>query len=1023
VPKYSKPAECAGCTLAERGTGYVPGEGPVGSPIAFLAESAGVVEQLTGRPLVGDAGGMFTRLLSLLGWKREAFRLDNCIRCQPPGDWFDERAPWYYGALAHCQYSERETLSQGSKVVVTMGGTALRKVMHFEHHKDIRIQDFHGSILRDPTDRFWVVPTYHPSFLQRGATNLIGTVLWDLRQAEIARDSGRPQDQGSLVIDPPLDWFTAWVDQVVAARQQDPGAYPVSSDVETPDKASGKSEGELTTEDRSFQIIRQNVACHPDEGITVPEAEGYRAQLRRLYASPGDIWMWNREYDFIRQVRGGGLLESESPKVVDLMWYAKVLQSDIPLGLGFWAPFYSTYGPWKHKAKSDPGLYGAADGLQNHRIGFGLIGDLIKTGMYRIAERHTHRLHTRVLRPAQLVGVKIDRQRLEIFKQSLAEKARGSLQALQLCVPESICPLTPKGGLAHRPADNVLHVKATAFTRKGKVRAGRPIPEIKQELYAKATVIERLVIKEVWTCRSCHAVDVPKRHRCPRPVGGESADRDPAGAADLVLAPATVTRWFWQEPFNPDSWQQVLAYIKAKKHKPGRSKKSQGGESTDRETLLRLSRTTGDPFYGHTLDYRAVNKVKGTYVEGTERRLDPEDRLHPVPTFRPSMMRLSYVDPNITNVVADKGGPAGLAAGFRRCVVATVGTRLLEVDFSAIEAVQTGWCSNNPHLMRVARLGIHSYLISHRMKDAPDLSAADADIAKHLKMIKAKAGTLLYDQFKHTVYGLFYGQTATGLQYSWPHLYPTQKSAQEVIDYVFAHFPSIRTFHQVVMDTAARQHYLGGADPYTFTPPALGVAGSVVGHPFQYKHWFWSIYTYKRLTRAQELRLLALAQKAGQAAPITYINSQPFRLSRGPDANRAIADYPQSIAAGDLKEAELRLFADPDGPSYIGDAYFGRTPLRAPIHDSLLLEVPFRQWDRVCERVSLEMQRPIVEQPCPEAWGIGSHLRIGIAAKAGDNWQDTEDLTGPSWTPQLDDPARPVEAEDEEDWSSLERAV
>lgn len=1040
MAKLSKPPACTGCPLAERGHGYVPGEGPAGSPIAFLAESAGIVEALTGRPLVGDAGGMFTRLLTLLGWKREAFRIDNTIRCQPPGDWFDERAPWYYQAMAHCQYSERETLSAGSQVVVTLGGTALKRVMHLEHHKHIRIQDFHGAILRDPTDRFWVVPTFHPSFLQRGATNLIGTVLWDMRQAETARDTGPPKDPGTLIIDPPLEWFTAWVDQVVAARTQDPAAYPISSDIETPDKAGGKSEGELTTEDRSFQIIRQNVACHPDEGITVPEAEGYRDQLRRLYASPGDLWQWNREYDFIRQVTTGSLTEADSPRVVDLMWYAKVLQSDVPLGLGFWAPFYSTFGPWKHRAQSDPGYYAAADAMQNHRIGFGLIRDLIATGQYRIAERHTHRLKTRVLRPAQLVGVKINRQRLEIFKQSLAEKARSSIGAIQLVVPESICPLTPKGGLVHRPLADVLHAKATAFTRKGKPRAGRPVTEIKQELYAKARLLDRIILKEVWTCTTCGGVDLDRRHRCPSPEGVRADPDGPDGAGgrgpQLVLAVASVTRYFWQEPFNPDSWQQVLAYIKAKKHKPGRSKKSKGGESTDRETLLRLSRTTADPFYAHLLDYRAVVKVKGTYVEGTERRLDEDDRLHPVPTFRPSTMRLSYVDPNITNVVADKGGPEGLAAGFRRCVVADPeipawaggapgilsGGRLLEVDFSAIEAVQTGWCSRDAFLMRIARLGIHSYLISHRLKDAPDLKAPDADIAKHLKAIKGKAGTLLYDQIKHTVYGVLYGQTPIGLQYTWPHLYPTQKVAQEMVEFMFGHFPSVRVFQQVVMDTAARQHYLGGADPYTFQAPKLGVAGSVQGHPFQYKHWFWSIYSFKRLTRVQELRLLAMAQRAGQAAPVTYINDIPFRLSRGSDANRAIADYPQSIAAGDLKEVELRLFADHDSPSYIGDAYYGRTPLRAPIHDSLLLEVPPRQWDRVCEKVRLEMMRPIVEQPLPAEWGLGSHLTIGVAAKAGENWQDTEDLVGSAWG-SVDDQVTPIEPEDEEDFEALQRAV
>ena len=68
------------------------------------------------------------------------------------------------------------------------------------------------------------------------------------------------------------------------------------------------------------------------------------------------------------------------------------------------------------------------------------------------------------------------------------------------------------------------------------------------------------------------------------------------------------------------------------------------------------------------------------------------------------------------------------------------------------------------------------------------------------------------------------------------------------------------------------------------------------------------------------------------------------------------------------------------------------------------------------------MQRPISEQPNPAEWGLGSHLCIGIAAKAGPNWQDTEDLAGVDWA-HVDESARPIEAEDEEDWSDLERAV
>ena len=497
MPALARPDPCRICVLDSKAEGFAPADGPSSSWLLLVGEALGKVEALTGRPFMGDAGGMLTRLLNLLGWKRDAIRIHNTISCRPPGDWFDERAPWYYSALSYCPYLE-QTLSEGHAVVVPMGLTALKRVLRLEHHKKIRIQDFHGTIQRDPTNRFWVVPTYHPSHLQRGAHNLIGTVLWDLRQAEEARSHGRPTDTASLVIDPPINWFRAWVDQVVAARLHDRDAYPISSDVETPDKASGQDEGEITTEDRSFQVLRQNVACHPDEGVTVPYEGPYLDELRRLHASPGPIWEWNREYDFQRQVANGQLREEDSIRVVDLMRLAHFLQSDLPQGMGFWAPFYSSFGPWKHLAAHDPARYGAIDALQNHRIGFGVIRALIQTKQYAQAMRHTHTRHVVALRPAQLVGVRIDRARLQVFKSHLTEKARVALDAIQRCVPESLHPLTPKGGLTRKPLAEVLHVKATAFTRKGTVRAGRPLTDIKQDLYAKAILhYQRGELKEL----------------------------------------------------------------------------------------------------------------------------------------------------------------------------------------------------------------------------------------------------------------------------------------------------------------------------------------------------------------------------------------------------------------------------------------------------------------------------------------------------------------------------------------------
>lgn len=1012
MPPSSKPAECLNCDLYNLGTGFAPPEGPKDAWALIQCEALGAVESQTSRPLMGDAGGMFTRLLTMLGWAREDLRIINTIQCRPQNDWFDERAPWYRGALSHCAVHRDPVLAESHKVIIPMGAVALKTTLDLHGHKKIRIQDFHGTASKNHAGQ-WVVPTFHPSFLQRGAHNLIGTVIWDLLQAKHVADYGVEPDPATLIIDPPIDWFTTWVDTVLAAVAQNPTAYLISVDVETPDKAGGKDEGEITTEDRSYQILRVNVACHPDEGITVPFYGPYIDQLKRLLSSSGVLWLWNKAYDVPRLIAAGVLPgEKSEQRTIDLMWLAHFLQSDLPRGLGFWAPFYSRFGPWKHLSDSDPARYGAIDGLQNHRCGFGIVADLIKTGQYAQAIRHVHALHSLVLAPAQQVGVRIDRTKLLMFKAQLATKLEASLDRLQECYPQELLPVTPEHGLTARPLDNVLHIKASAFTRKGKERKGKPIPEIKQDLYKRAIVIERIILKEVLCCKLCGEKEVTSKHRCrvsytkkDGTIGWKPAPYE----AQVSIQPASVTRWFWQEPFNPDSWQQVLAYIKFRGHKPGKAKKTHK-DSTNRETLEKLERT-GDPFYRNLLDYRAVGKVKGTYVDGTERRLDDQDRVHPVPTFKPSTGRLSYIDPNITNVVADKGGVESLAAGFRHCVVAGPGCRLLEVDFSGIEAVETGAFARDPAYTRLAKLGVHAGLASYVLKRPYDLAWSDQELARYFKEIKDGEPTV-YDRAKRFIHGKNYGLTLHGMVLQFPQFFPTLKIAASYAE-IYRHMaPNVENWQRSVRELAQKQHYLGGSD-----------------HPFGYKHWFWSVHTFKRLTPTQYYGMLKRWKTSGQPEsdmPVAVINGQYFKVGLGEDGKRCLAFFPQSTAAGVLKEALLRLF-DPDSPSYIGDAYFGQTPLRAPIHDSILLEVPFAQWDRVYEAVCREMLRPIAQQPIPEEWGLGPYLTIGVAAKAGADWGTMENLQVPTlgdlgvsgdsiWTPAEEDA-------DEEDVWGLQRIV
>lgn len=1012
VPKYDKPAGscCDTCPMARHGVGFVPADGPTNARIILVGEAAGYDEATTGAPFVGAAGSMLTRLLRVIGRQREQYRIDNCVRCVPP-DFDLEKFP---GAVQHCTHLDGTLESApDDAVLIALGAVPMRRLLGLAKHKDVRLQDFHGTVTR--VGRHWVVPTFHPSHLQRGATNLFGVVVSDLARAhEVAKD-GWAEDPGTLVIDPPLPWFRAWADQYLAAVRQDPWAYPLAVDIETPDK--GTDEGTLvgTDDDASYEIKRVNLSCHPDEGVTVVPDPGYWEIICEVLAAAGPKQFWFKHFDEPRlRARGASWDPALS---LDLMWMAKVLQSDLPMGLGFWAPFYSRWGAWKHLSEGEPAKYAAIDALQTRRVGEGLTADLVKAGRWEVFARHLHDFHRVVLQPATDIGVAVDRERLAAFRAKLDAHASRLLD--QIAEVGGDGPLVPAAGLTRPPAPEAIYTKARDTKADGTAKKDPPDP-LKMALYSRSRVVEKIVLREVGVCKACGAVDVAKTHRCDVSRGSLWAGDDGKLVAPIVEKKvASVRRWFWQEPFNPDSPDQLLTYAAAHKHQPGKAKGT-GNPSMDRETLGTLIRETGDPLYSAVLDYRAVAKVRGTYVVGTEKRLDGNDRLHPSFTFKPSTMRLASQNPNIQNVVADKGGEETLAAGFRHAVVARgqetpdqeyqdrapavwASAKLLEFDYAGIEQVVMGWCMNAPAYIRIAKLGTHAIVASHVLAGEKgsrwtpaDLTLPDQQIGAYLKTIKgsddAHVGEI-YDRSKRCVHGTAYGLTTYGMVRNFPQTFSTLKDAEKIQRVYFELAPDVPAFHTAVRHTAHLQHFLGGAEQYTYRPDEPEPdRPRVIGHPYGYQHWFWSVVSYQRLSDSQR------QWREKRRMPLFETKGVWYGATLGEDAKRVVAYYPQSISRGVLTEGAFPLF-DPEDPlageCYIGAVYFGQTPLRAPIHDSLLLEVPTRKVDWVTERVLRAMGRPVEALPCPEEWGIGPYLTVGVDGKIGDDWGAMEKLRLP----------------------------
>lgn len=312
------------------------------------------------------------------------------------------------------------------------------------------------------------------------------------------------------------------------------------------------------------------------------------------------------------------------------------------------------------------------------------------------------------------------------------------------------------------------------------------------------------------------------------------------------------------------------------------------------------------------------------------------------------------------------------------------GSLLAEVDFSGIEAVLVGWFARDPDYIRLAKLGVHAGLASHVLGTPFDpswLTTRPDDLRAYLAEVKDRAKhtpvglSETYDVCKRVVHGSAYCLTPHGMVNNFPEAFPTVAMAKRYQDIYFGMAPTISAWQKSVQKFAYDHGYLGGPGDPPF------------GHPFAYKHWFWAVGEYRKLTKS------AAEKREAKALPVVWIHDQPYAPELGEDAKRAVAFYPQSTGRGILTEAMLRLF-DPEEAepydSYIGDAYFGRTPLRAPIHDSLFLELPRRIADRVLEIVVREMTRPVVQMPNPAEWSLGSHLVIDVEAKVGSDWASME---------------------------------
>jgi uracil-DNA glycosylase family 4 len=148
---------CTRCRLHENRTQAVPGEGNEKAGLMFIGEAPGGDEDKQGRPFVGKAGQLLTRIVQAIGLKREDVYITNVVKCRPPGN----RNPTDNEIFTCHPYLLRQLDLIRPKIICTLGSFAAKTLLE----TDVPISRLRGRFhsYRD----IKLMPTFHPAYLLR----------------------------------------------------------------------------------------------------------------------------------------------------------------------------------------------------------------------------------------------------------------------------------------------------------------------------------------------------------------------------------------------------------------------------------------------------------------------------------------------------------------------------------------------------------------------------------------------------------------------------------------------------------------------------------------------------------------------------------------------------------------------------------------------------------------------------------------------------------------------------------------
>jgi uracil-DNA glycosylase family 4 len=149
--------ECTRCRLHEGRNRLVFGAGDPHAALVFVGEGPGREEDLQGKPFVGRAGELLTRIIEAIDLTREEVYIANIVKCRPPNN----RDPRPDEIQTCLPFLLKQLEAIRPRIICCLGTFAAQTLLGSEEKISAlrgRFHAYQGAKL---------MPTYHPAFLLR----------------------------------------------------------------------------------------------------------------------------------------------------------------------------------------------------------------------------------------------------------------------------------------------------------------------------------------------------------------------------------------------------------------------------------------------------------------------------------------------------------------------------------------------------------------------------------------------------------------------------------------------------------------------------------------------------------------------------------------------------------------------------------------------------------------------------------------------------------------------------------------